>query len=518
MTRRFKGTVLVGLLLLVSLPYVLGYALAGTEWVFGGFLLNPIDGQSYLAKMFQGWQGAWRFTLPYTHEPGQGAYIFLNYLALGHLARLVGLPLALVYHLARLVGAAVLASGVMALYEETLPGAAHKTAVVLGLFGAGLGWLVVFFGLLPADVWVAEMYPFLSAYTNPHFPLGLGLLLWMLVLVVRAARAETGSILARGLLLSGLGVLLAGVQPFGIVVLAVVLGGWLAWEWAAVRRLPWQGISVAAAALGPGGAYLLYQYTAILADPVLAGWNAQNFTPAPPAWDFVLSLSPALLLAGVAAWHAWRSKMATRGVRLLLVWALGGLVLAYLPFPLQRRFLLGYFVPLAGLAAVGLTALQQRWPGRARALGRLALGLALPTNAIVLLIGLFGILSHAPEYYLTRDEAAVLGWLNAQSAPGGVVLASPEMGLYVPGHSGRRVIYGHPFETVNAASEEQAVLAVYSGAVRGPNLERFLGERGVDWILYGARERALGGAPAFLDYPVVFQSGADRVYAVHELP
>ena len=62
----------------------------GDTHVFGGFLLNPLDGNSYLAKMQQGASGSWRFTLPFTPEPGEGAYLFLFYLALGHLCRLTG--------------------------------------------------------------------------------------------------------------------------------------------------------------------------------------------------------------------------------------------------------------------------------------------------------------------------------------------------------------------------------------------------------------------------------------------
>jgi hypothetical protein len=280
--------------------------------------------------------------------------------------------------------------------------------------------------------------------------------------------------------------------------------------------------------------YLLYQFAAIKADPVLAAWNVQNVTPAPPAWDFMLSLSPVLPLTLVAAWSllrgGGRGQQAVgqaqngeygridSGLWLLLVWALGGLLLAYLPFALQRRFLLGYYVPLAGLAAWGLVELQRRWPGRARLLRRLTVGLALPTNGVVLLLALFGSLSHAPELYLTAGEAAVLGWLRENSAANALVLASPEMGLYIPAHTGRRVIYGHPFETINAEKEEQAVTSVYSGELRGLALERFLAERGVDWIVDGEREQALGGAPAFLDYPLAFANGANRVYAVHELP
>ena len=46
---------------LISASYLWAYQSSGNEYEFGGFLLNPIDGNSYLAKMYQGWLGNWRF-------------------------------------------------------------------------------------------------------------------------------------------------------------------------------------------------------------------------------------------------------------------------------------------------------------------------------------------------------------------------------------------------------------------------------------------------------------------------
>src|SRR3989304_2049355 len=90
--------------ILIALPYLGAAQAAGQDYHFGGMLLNPVDGNSYLAKMYQGWQGNWQFRLPFTVESGEGAYLFLYYLFLGHLARLGGISLLLTFHLARLGG------------------------------------------------------------------------------------------------------------------------------------------------------------------------------------------------------------------------------------------------------------------------------------------------------------------------------------------------------------------------------------------------------------------------------
>ena len=88
---------------MAGLPYALAYAVP-PGYVFSGFLINPVDGNSYFAKMREGMRGEWLFTLPYTAEPGPGAFIFTYYLFLGHVARWAGAGLDCVYHAARTLG------------------------------------------------------------------------------------------------------------------------------------------------------------------------------------------------------------------------------------------------------------------------------------------------------------------------------------------------------------------------------------------------------------------------------
>src|SRR3990172_1560601 len=72
-------------LLLINLPYLAAPQLIPSQSTFNGFLLNPTDGYSYLAKMRQGASGPLEFRLPYGPEPGDGAMLFVYYLLLGRL-------------------------------------------------------------------------------------------------------------------------------------------------------------------------------------------------------------------------------------------------------------------------------------------------------------------------------------------------------------------------------------------------------------------------------------------------
>lgn len=99
--------VILIVLICISLPYLAAGASGGSNFSFSGFLVNPLDGNSYLAKMYQGWEGSWRFVLPYTSNAGKGAYLFLYYIFLGHIARWTNLNLLWIYHFARVFNALI---------------------------------------------------------------------------------------------------------------------------------------------------------------------------------------------------------------------------------------------------------------------------------------------------------------------------------------------------------------------------------------------------------------------------
>src|SRR3970282_1263171 len=117
--RSFFLSIAFLVLFLNILPFALAVRAGGDQFVFDGVLLNPIDGHTYLAKMYQGYRGDWRFTLPYTADSGQGAYMNLFYLLLGHLARFTGLSFPLVFSLARILAGLLLLISLFRFFENT---------------------------------------------------------------------------------------------------------------------------------------------------------------------------------------------------------------------------------------------------------------------------------------------------------------------------------------------------------------------------------------------------------------
>lgn len=511
--RAFFLIVTLAVLLLSFIPFVLASQAGGRDYLFNGILLNPLDGHSYLAKMYQGFRGDWRFTLPYTANPGTGAYLNLLYLFLGHVARSTGLSLPTTFTTARMLGGLILLFTLYRFFSWTIPDSRpRKAAFALAALGSGMGWLLIPAGVYTSDLWVAETYPFLSIYDNPHFPLGLALILFLLTFPTLQRNAPTW----KGALAAIVALLLGVISPFGVVIVIVVLGGWLfAMGFASLQRGDWQSfLSLPLFAhllwiIAGGAPMLAYQLWAIRTDPVLAGWDAQNITLTPPWWDVLISLSPAIFFALAGGYKTKSGNPAF----VLVVWVVLGLMLILIPFGLQRRFLMGLYVPLAGLAALGIEALAKGKRARGRWLVVALFLFTIPTHLVVILAGQSGAQARNLALYRTQDESHAFDWIVHETPPDALLLAAPATGLLIPAFTGRQVIYGHPFETVHAAMEEQAVLNFFQ-TMTEPEARTFLVARGVDYVFFGTREQAIGKLPLTKGLVLVHEVGTVRIFVV----
>lgn len=514
-------------ILIISVPYIWADQNDGGDHQFGGFLLNPIDGNSYLAKMYQGKLGEWKFTLPYTYESGAGGYLFLFYLALGHLARLVDGSLIAVFHSARVFSSALLVIILWNFFCQLMPSRRSLwLALSLALFGSGLGWLAASFGLFTADFWVAEGYPFLSAYSNPHFPLGIATMIWILspnhqfnqrMRIVFHYLPEISWFL--------FALILALVLPFGVVVLGVVLSGYgllkilranhfengagrTRNDFTAVLQDSESWWKLFFVLIG-GLPVMAYQFWITQTNPELAAWSAQNLTASPVIWDLFISYSPIILIAIPGGILAWKSKDSR--IVLLLIWAVLGGLLLYFPWSLQRRFILGYMIPFAGLAASGLDYLLERNFRLGLAVATLTLLLIVPTNLMILIGGFQAVNAREPQLLLNKEEMMALNWIEANTNQDALVLASPQMGVYIPAYTGRKVFYGHPFETINALKMQTDVEKFFKGQ---KELEDLPLDKSESYVFFGPREQELGSKLLEGEFELVYSSERIRIFQV----
>ncbi|MEE9216274.1 MAG: hypothetical protein V3U32_02460 [Anaerolineales bacterium] len=509
---RWSAALTVLAVVLTSLPFLMAPAFAQTGSSFGGFLINPIDGHSYLAKMRQGADLALEFRLPYAPEPGPGVALFVYQLVLGGIGGALQLPPIATYHAARVLGTIAMIATSYLFFARVLPiGRAKWAAFVLALFGSGVGWIALPFGLLPVDLWVPEAIPFLSAYANAHFPLAFAALIASVSLIIFPEILPDARLPLA--FLSGL--LLALLQPFAVVAIGIVIAAWLAIERLqgaeAVQMRRWlQGLTALVLGALP---MLAYTLGAVRQHPVLSAWNQQNSTPTPPLIEVLLGYGLVLVLAvvGIVLGKA-RSRPSGR---LLITWAILGFVMLYLPFSLQRRLMLGLFIPLAALAGLGIEAIA---PTRRRFALILVtiIALSIPSHLVVIGSGLVAVSRGEAGVVLARSDRDLLEWIEFNIPEDSLILAGLDTGNRLPAYSNTRVLYGHPFETPR--SDHQAALVRDLWGWSGDPLlgVQALREAGVEYAFYGEEEKMLG-APSWLPLvELAHREGGSQLYKVPE--
>jgi hypothetical protein len=500
-------------LIILNLPYVFGYLNSSNELVFGGFLLNPIDGNSYLAKIQEGLAGNWFFQLPYSAETNSKAFLFIFYILLGQISRIFGLSSVFVFHFFRFWMGVLLFFTLEAFLKFL---GFNKSFFKYGLlftllFGGGLGWLYAVSGNLPADFWVAEAFPFLASFTNPHFPLTIALILWALIFTNRSL-----TIVKSLVFYAFIGIGLANISPFSVVIVGVLLGGNLLLSWQNGRKEAFFQL------LGFGvGTFpvILYQFILVHTDQVLAGWNVQNVTPAPNLGNFIFSFSPFLIGIVILLVKRLidRKFSFSKSEWLMLIWVVSAFILLYLPLSLQRRFLVGYYVPIVALFFLLLEDAVPAIRGNPSAKTRLlAAGLMIfpLLSNLVILTGAFGaIASKSESLYISKDVINASQWIRENCRSNSVILSGLDTGLTLPSYTFSRTVYGHPFETVDYAETGKDVTTFWSGDNETLQMH-FLATWGVDYLFYGAEEKALGSPLLLERFPVIYENSTVTIYEV----
>jgi uncharacterized membrane protein len=79
----------------------------------------------------------------------------------------------------------------------------------------------------------------------------------------------------------------------------------------------------------------------------------------------------------------------------------------------------------------------------------------------------------------------------------------------VPSWTGARVVYGHPFETLNVLVKEKQVMDWYAGT----NCTEVIEQYSVRYVIVGPQERDLGTDTCTSDLNAVFEYNSVTIYA-----
>ncbi|MBN1679174.1 MAG: hypothetical protein JW966_02705 [Anaerolineae bacterium] len=507
--------ILSGLLVALTLvPYA--WALASNESDDGsrfmGMLSNPKDGATYLSKIEQGRQGEWLFEMRHTPEKHDGAGFHTVYLFLGHAARIIGLSNVLIFHLARVATSLFMYISIYQLgatiWVRLRP---RRLFFALMGVGSGLGWFLLLFdeNAIAVDMNIPEAFPFFAAYSNPHFPLSIAslcLLASAYLIVFRRGYDAPPSVENGGLGIMLLAMLLALIQPTALVsigsglVLYVIVRAYL------TRKFPVHELRWASMLWLPAVPFAVYYVAVFHFNDVMHAFNKQNQTPSPAPYLYLFGYGLLLIVAIPGLARAVR-RFERDGDQFMLLWFIVNVVGLYAPFNLQRRLALGLIIPLVYF---GVRALEDYWfykvPQNWRAPAMIALIVfLLPTNVLNLGLPLFGAVANTDSgldtgLLIETDYWHAMEWLKDEARDDAVVLASPNISLWIPAYTDQVVVFGHDFETVPNKENKDMMYAWY----RGQDCTTLFSDAvpfEVGYILWGPQEQSLDKDDEGVTYP-----------------
>jgi hypothetical protein len=472
---------------------------------FLGQVAHTADHNMYFSFIRQAYDGNILFNNRLTATPNQGAFVNLQFLAVGRVMRLFHLSANAVYQVWRLAAVCFLVFGFTLLSLVALPTLSKRLAsLCVFIFCSGFGTFIFLAARsgfvssktalrLAPDLW-SGLLPFPQLMLNPHFSLPHGLMLigGALFLMAEMRNQSPWLYVASGAVFLGNGF----VRPYDLISLAVVIPAFIAIE--AIRGSDWRSSALRAIPLAMSLPALAYSIWLFKFHPIFKYWSQQghniSFMPSPQIQMFAYG---SIGLLAMARLLQFRSNPLSLVERFLLVWFVGifacvhlGSLIPALGFSPQNAIPL--FAPLVVLAFSLRLHLRP-----------LRRGLFLSGVAALLVIGNLGGVAYsskpfmdgrdAHKYYATADEIAAMDWLDKNLQPGAVVLALPPVAGRVSKYTSASSLVGHYSVTPKYNSTMARVRRVLTAHEFTPSEWRRLRDLGADYLFFGPQERRLDG-------------------------
>lgn len=485
-----KWALILSVLLLSYGPWMIAWARTPDGHVYTGFLTGGADYWSYMSKLRQGWEGSWLWENRMAPDDTNRRFVFPFYLALGHLAKVMGLPdpggLPVVFYGTGLV----LMAGALAATWHWAGRVAGSRLRSLAVF---LALALSSPGVFSSGMMRLDMYPAARLYMAVYFPhywvdfIGLTVAQTLLVDHMRSPDWRR--------VLGGMGAMLAVslVHPHVAAAGLLVMALYSVTSPKGQRVCGLSYVLAAGVAALPYTAYLGYL---LMADEGFRAWRLQAAGLILPLWRQPLWFGIGIPLA---LWGAWKSPK-TPGVRMALAWmgtvavlANAGLIKG------ASEFAIGLSIPAGALAALGIARLPR--------IARIPALLVSTAGWVVVTMAFFAkAVVPGPETHLSPERLAVMREA-AQMAAGTPVLAPPHIAGELLWVSGVRVEYGHEVETPDSSVRADKVRRIYEGSMTEDEARSFLASENIRVVVIDTGEPWTVGRDEFPRRPDVGKFG-----------
>jgi hypothetical protein len=491
------------------------------EIVFTGTIYDSLNVAGDLVYIDIASHGEWLGHYRHTPEPHNGIFMDVVYLILGNLSRLFSLSTVIVYHIFRVAVAAFMYLSLYQLAASIWSKVrTRRIFFLLTSVGSGFGW---FLGSRYLDVSMPAAFPFYSTLASIHTPLViacLALLASVIITVMRPDETPLPTVNNGGTMLFLVGLFLVQLSPIAFVPIAIAFSLNIILSWTADRHINRPQLSWLLWFIVPSLPVLLYYALLLQNDPIIALVWEQNLTHKPPALDvFLLSYGILLILAIPGLYRAIR-QFERDGNQFMIIWLITLVVLIFLPTKIQLNFVVGLVIPLVYFAS---RAVEDFW------LRKINKRFWMPVaGAVLVFSSISNVMIWAKPIF--TDEATdnmvmlspeyhdVFRWLRTQDIDLPLVLASPEVSLWLPTRVQVKVVYGHPTYTADAETKQQAVMDWYqsetcdmsllNGEVRVEGTTPYR----VDYIIDGPLEREIGQSPCLEQLTLVARLRGASIY------
>jgi len=510
------------LALLTTIPYALGAVMHNAHSRFEGFLSFAPDFNAYFGFMRQAREGHWLFDNPFTPEPHGRVFFNLEWLVMGWLASLFGGSMEWSLQITRIVSVFLLGGAFYWLASFLFASVwMRRVAFLMGMTGGGFGWLLEIPFLNAPGRWgmfmdlYAGLHPFFWMLVQPHWLLVQALSILALCLFLHAEQAG-----ARRLYwLTGLSIAAVGaMRPWDMVYLcgAIVfyLLGTTPPRGESIRRAVFKLVPV----LAPVAPLLAYYLWLFRIHPLFRWYYLQNVGRGPAPQSLFLSLGLVGILFAFNLGKLGNFKGRSPASVLVACAALSSLVLMY-SHPLfgnTWQFHQTFLIPALLVGLIGREP-DSAVLSKRRTWATAAAAVLLIVNALtsgVLMVSFTREVLDA-KHRTSHEILAGFDWLQRNSRPREVVLASFDLSNRIPRHTHNVVFSGYAISTVRFDEKTAMVRQFYDSRTDDVFRRKLIADYGVRYVMFGPEEKGKDtftpGASGFLE--MVFSNDLVAIYA-----
>jgi hypothetical protein len=520
---RFVLIVATALSVFTSIPYLLAEVLPFQGSRFQGFLSFGPDFNAYYAFMRQAQEGSWLFHNPFTPEPHSPVFLNLEWLLMGRFAGLTGMSLEASVQTFRVVSIFGLCAAFSYLASFVIQSTfARRVSFLMAMLGGGLGWLLTIPALDAPGRWgnfldlYAGVHPFFWMMIQPHWLVTQMLALVALGLFLNAERTRSMRLyIACGACCVAVG----AMRPWdmicvcsGIALFAAVMFRREVQDWK--RSLPRLIPVVMPVPL------LLYYLWLFRIDPIFRWFYLQNISRAPSSLSLALSMGAAAGLSVVAlaaALFCWRQKRP--GEVLILLCTVSSLVLMSC-WPLISNTWQFHQTVLIPAVLAGIAAIEQPLKRLScRQWAYTVTGVLLVVNALTSIKLEHQYVSEVIAGYerVPEHRIAAYRWLQQNSRPRDVVLASFSISNEIPRYTHATVFSGYAMTTVNFAGKDAQVKRFYDAATDDAWRRSVLTKYAIRYVFFAADGHRSGRVFDPAESPFLRKAYANQMINIYEV-